>query len=147
MSRRTSIAEVLAEKLKVIDGEGNYTTNLHDNSYAKLKFWDEVNDFPCVYVVAGPERREHMPSNFSWGHLSVSIKAYTKGENCQVDLENLIEDIEKVVDSFTGRLEYDTTNSYSTSDVYVSSITTDEGLLAPYGVAEIILLVRYQIMK
>lgn len=146
MSRRASIVKAIAESLKVINGTGTYRTNIFDNSFSKLKFWDEVNDFPCCYTVAGSETRDYMPAAFAWGFLNVCIKVYTKGEDAQQLLENLLEDIENVIDSRSGRLVYDTTNNYSTSEMSITSITTDEGLLNPYGVGEITLLVRYQVM-
>lgn len=147
MSRRTSIVKALAEKFKVIDGTGQYKTNLFNNSYAFLKFWDEVSDFPAIYISAGSETREYMPAAFAWGFLNVSIKVYTKGEDSQQLLEDLLDDIEHVIDGTAGRLVYDTDNNYDTAEISITSITTDEGLLAPYSVAEINLLVRYEVMK
>lgn len=146
MSRRTSIVKAVSEKLKVIDGTGSYKTNLFSNSYAKLKFWDEVNDFPAVYTVAGGETREYHPAGFAWGFLNLSLKVYTKGEESQTQLEELLEDIESILDSTLGVIVYDTTNNYGTSEISITSITTDEGLLAPYAVGEMNLLIRYQIM-
>jgi hypothetical protein len=146
MSRRTSIVKTLAEALKVIDGTGTYKTNIFNNSFSILKFWDEVNDFPAIYTVAGSETREYMPSAFAWGFLNVSLKVYTKGEDAQQLLENLLEDIENVIDGTRGILVYDTVNNYCTSELSITSITTDEGLLAPYAVGEMNILVRYQVM-
>lgn len=146
MSRRTSIVKALTERFKVINGTGTYKTNLFNNSYAKLKFWDEVNDFPAVYSVAGSETREYMPSGFAWGFLGVSIKVYVKGEDPQQPLEDLMEDIEKVIDASNGVIQYGATPEYSTAELSITSITTDEGLLAPYGVGEINLMVRYQVI-
>lgn len=146
MSRRASITNAITESLKVIDGTGTFKTNLFNNAYAKNKFWDEVNDFPCCYLTAGSETREYLPAGFAWGFLNVAIKVYTKGEDSQQLLENLLEDIESVIDSKRGVIVYDTTNNYSTSEISITSIVTDEGLLAPYGIGEIILLVRYQVM-
>lgn len=146
MSRRTSIVKAIAEKLKVIDGTGTNKTNLFSNSFAKLKFWDECNDFPAVYTVAGSESREYHPAGFAWGFLNISLKVYTKGEESQTQLEELLEDIESVLDSTLGVIVYDTTNNYGTSEISITSITTDEGLLAPYAVGEMNLLIRYQIM-
>lgn len=146
MSRRTSIVKAVSEKLKVIDGTGSYKTNLFSNSYAKLKFWDEVNDFPAVYTVAGGETREYHPAGFAWGFLNLSLKVYTKGEESQTQLEELLEDIESILDSTLGVIVYDTINNYGTSEISITSITTDEGLLAPYAVGEMNLLIRYQIM-
>lgn len=146
MSRRTSIVKAITEKLKVIDGTGSYKTNLFANSFSKLKFWDEVNDFPAVYAVAGTESREYMPAAFAWGFLNVSLKVYCKGEESQSTLEELLEDIENVLDGTVGRLVYDTDNQYETAEISITSITTDEGLLSPYAVGEMNLLIRYQIM-
>jgi hypothetical protein len=146
MSRRTSIVVALAEKFKIIDGTGSYKTNLYNNSFSKLKFWDEVADFPCIYTVAGSETREYLPAAFAWGYLNVALKIYTKGEDSQLLLENLLEDVENVIDGMRGVIIYDTTHNYSTAEMSITSITTDEGLLAPWSVGEINLLVRYQVM-
>ena len=141
MSKRTSILKALAEKLKNIDGT-QYTSNLNSNAYSKLKFWDECNDFPAVYMSPGSEQREYLPSAFTWAYLGVSLKVYCKGEDSQEQLEQLLEDVESVIDA-NRVLVYDTVNNYETTEILVSSITTDEGLLAPYAVGEINLMVRY----
>jgi hypothetical protein len=145
MSRRTSIVKALAEKFKDIDGSAGYKVNLFNNSFAKLEFWDSVSDFPSLYVVAGAETREYLPSAFTWGFLGVAVKVYCKGEDAQQLLEDLLEDIEKVIDA-NRVLVYDVDNNYETTEILITSITTDEGLLAPYAVGEVNLQVRYAIM-
>jgi hypothetical protein len=146
MSKRTQIVKALSEALKVIDGSEGYNTNLFNNSFPKLKFWDEVNDFPAVYMTPGPERREYHPSNFAWCFFSIGVKIYVKSETPQEDLEGLIEDVEKVVDA-NRQIAYSEDAGHQTTEILIESITTDEGLLAPYGVGEIILMVRYQKMN
>jgi hypothetical protein len=146
MTRRISIVTALAEKFKVIDGTTGYKTDINDNSYPKLKFWDEVSDFPCVYLTAGSEIREYMPSAFTWGFLNISVKVYVRSESeAQQQLEDLLDDLENVIDA-NRVLVYDTTNNFSTTEILIQSITTDEGLLAPYGVGEINLQVRYALV-
>jgi hypothetical protein len=146
MSRRTSIVKALAEKFKLIDGTQPYQTNLQNQSYAKLKFWDEVNDFPCVYLSPGTELREYLPADFAWGMLGVCVKVYCKSEDSpQEELEVLLEDLERCIDA-NRVLVYDVDKNYETTEILIDSITTDEGLLAPYAVGEINLQVRYQIM-
>ncbi len=145
MSKRTSIIKALTDKIKLISIATGYNTNLYTNAYAKLKFWDEVEDFPSVYLTPGSELREYLPGDFTWGFLNASIKVYCQGEDSQEQLELLLEDIEHCVD--TNRvLVYDSANNYQTTEILVQSITTDEGLLAPYAVGEINLQVRYAIM-
>jgi len=143
MSKRASIVRALATAFKSIDGTGPYKTNLYNNSYAKLKFWDEIQDFPTVYMTPGSEAREYLPSDFKWAYLAVSIKAYVKDEeNAPELLEQLLEDLETCIDS-NRELVYDVDNNLSTTEILIQQITTDEGLLAPYGVGEINLQVRY----
>ena len=145
MSRRTSIITALTDKLKSINGLSPYKTDLSNNVYPIIKFWDEVNDFPCVYGSTGTETREYHPAGFAWVYLGITLKAYCKGEFAQLQLEQLLEDIEDVVDR-NRVLTYDTAKNYETTEILVVSITTDEGLLAPYAIGEINLQVRYQMM-
>lgn len=145
MSRRTSIVNALVTKFKTINGNSPYKTNLFTNAFPILKFWNEVSDFPCVYVTAGSESREYLPGNFAWVHLNVCIKVYCKGESAQTDMENLLEDIETCI-NLNRELQYDAANSYSTTEILVQSIVTDEGLLAPYAVGEITATILYQKM-
>lgn len=142
MSRRQSIAKALAEKIKDIDGSVNYKSNIFNNAYPYLKFWDQVNDFPCVYITTGTEMREYLPGDFTWGHLNIAIKLYTRGEDAQSELENLIEDVEKIIHD-NRVLVYDETSGATTTEILVHSIVTDEGLLAPYGVGEVLITVQY----
>jgi len=144
MSRRKSILDALVNKFKNIDGI-LYTSNIFNNAYPKLKFWDEISDFPSIYSTAGTEQREYLPGNFTWAFLNLSIKVYCKGEESQLELEQLLEDIESVIDA-NRVLVYDSIKNYETTEILVASITTDEGLLAPYAVGEINLQVRYQLM-
>lgn len=145
MSRRTSIVKALAEKLKSIDGTGTFKSNLFGNAYSYMRFWDEINDFPAIYISNGTEVREYHPGGFAWGFLNVSLKIYAKGEDSGQILENILEDVEDVINN-NRDLEYDIESSLETTEILITSITTDEGLLAPYAVGEINLQVRYAIV-
>lgn len=145
MSRRTSIIKALAEKFKGIDGTAPYKINLYGNAYSKLKFWDEVQDFPAVYMSPGTEIREYHPADFTWAFLNVSVKVYCRGDDSQQELETLLEDLETCIDS-NRVLVYDTERNLETTEILIQSITTDEGLLAPYAVGEVNLQIRYQVL-
>jgi hypothetical protein len=145
MSRRSSIVSSLVTKInETLDGVAPYTTNLNSNCFNKLKFWDEVTDFPSVFITPGSETREYLPSDFTWAYLGISIKIYVRGEEPQMELEALLEDVERCVDA-NRVLVYDETGA-ETTEILITSITTDEGLLAPYGVGEINLQVRYALI-
>lgn len=142
MSQRSKIVKALVEKLKLINGTAPYKSNLYGKNVTdKLRFWDEVNDFPYVCAVAGNETREYHPGNFKWGYLNISIKLYVYGEDCHELLENLISDVEKVIE-LNENLVIDTG---TTTEILINSIVTDEGLLTPYGVGEVTITVRYQV--
>lgn len=142
MTKRRMIVEALAKLFRDnLTGDSPYQTNVYGNSYAKLKFWDEIQDFPSIYITPGMEMREYLPGEFAWGLLSVSIKAYCKGESSQDELEQLLADIELCIDN-NRNLNY--TGSMETTEISITSITTDEGLLAPYAIGEISLQVRYE---
>jgi len=145
MSRRTSILKALASKIaEELDGI-KYKTNLYGNCFSKLVFWDECSNFPAVYMSPGSEQREYLPGNFTWAYLGISLKLYCKGEDSTEQLEQLLEDVESVINA-NRVLVYDSVRNYETTEILVASITTDEGLLAPYAVGEINLQVRYQYM-
>ena len=143
MSRRTSIVKALAAKLnEQLDGV-KYTTNMYNNVYPKLKFWDEVQDFPSIYITAGMGARDYQLSGFIWGLLNISIKMYVNSEeDAQMQLEQLLEDVSACIDA-NRVLVYDDTYRYSTTEILITTTTTDEGLLRPYGVGELNLQVRY----
>lgn len=145
MSRRTSIIKALTEKLKLIDGSQNFKTNISGNAFNYLKFWDETNDFPSIYTVAGSEQREYLPGDFTWAYLNLTIKLYCKGEDAQQNLEDLLEDVERVIHD-NRVLVYDEVNGYETTEILVQSIINDEGLLAPYSIGEMTIQVRYALM-
>lgn len=140
MSKRTSIVKALTEKFKEIDGTGKYTSNIYNNAFPILKFWDEVNDYPCIYSSPGTELREYNGC-YTWAFLNVLIKVYTKGDNAQDELEKLLEDIETCIND-NRVLQFEP--GMQTVEILVQSIVTDEGLLAPYAVGEITVEVRYQ---
>ena len=143
MSQRSKIVNALVAKLKLINGKAPYTSNVYGKNVTnKLIFWDEVKDFPYLCVVAGSESREYMPGGFKWGFLNIAIKLYVHGELANDMLENLISDVEAVITANENLPITDTT----TTEVLINSIVTDEGLLNPYGVGEVNLTVRYQVL-
>lgn len=140
MSKRASICKALAEKLKTIDGTGTYKTNIYGNAFPFLRFWDEVQNFSSIYMSPGSEYREYLPGDFKWAFLSVSLKVYCNGEESTSQLEQLLEDIETCIDA-NRVLEY--SPGMETTEILITSIVTDEGLLSPYAVGEINVQVRY----
>ena len=146
-SRRTEIVDFIVAQLKEIDGSVSgfnasytYTQNLFNNVYRRVKFLDEVNDFPALYVSAGTEIRDFESKSLTVATLGVTIRAYVFGEdNSQSLVDNMVQDIEHVIYSIGDHPDK------GILDITIDSITSDEGLATPYGLAEVELTIVYRL--
>ena len=143
-TRRQSIVNALVTKFKTIDGTGTFLSNVYGNVSPRLKFWDEVEDFPAIHLNAGSETREYQAGGYKDRFLTVTVRAYVKEEDAVDALDKLLEDIETVIET-NSRLSYTDRrgDEQFTQQITVVSIDTDEGVLEPYGVGEVLLSVRY----
>lgn len=144
-SRRKEIIEFIVTQLKEIDGavsgfDASYTynTNVFNNVFRKLKFLDEVNDFPSIYISAGTENRDFNSQNLTTATLDATIRIYIYGEDdAQSQVDNLLQDVEHVIYSLGDN------SNRGILDITISNISTDEGLVTPYGLGEIELEIFY----
>lgn len=143
-TRRLGIVNALVEKLKNIDGTGNFLTNLNENVSPRLKFWDEVEEFPAIHLNAGSETREYQGGGYKDRFLSITVRCYVQDEDSVAALDELLEDVETVLED-NSRLSYKDRNgnSATTQQITIVSVDTDEGVLEPLGVGEILIEVRY----
>ena len=51
-------------------------------TYTRLKFWDEVDQFPALHVNAGAETREYQSAGYKDRFLSVTIRIYKRRRFC-----------------------------------------------------------------
>lgn len=143
-TRRQAIVNALVDKLKGIDGNGEYLTNLFNNVHPRLKFWDEIEEFPAVHLNAGSETREYQGGGYKDRFMNVTLRCYVNSEDAVEDLDKLLEDVEVVLED-NSRLQYLDKKGVTqyTHQITVISIDTDEGVLEPYGVGEMTIEVRY----
>ena len=143
-TRRLGIVNAIVEKLKEIDGNGEFNTNVYGNVHPRLKFWDEVQEFPAIHLNAGSETREYQSGGYKYRFLSVTVRVYVQDQDAVAALDELLEDIETVIET-NSRLEYTNRrgDTEHTQQITVVGITTDEGVLEPLGVGELTLEVRY----
>ena len=146
-SRRTDIVDFIVTQLKEIDkaqssfdSSYTYNTNLFTNVFRKIKFIDEVNDFPALYLSAGTENRDFNTKSLTVATLDVTIRAYVFGEDdAQSKVDDLIQDIEHVLYNLGDN------SDKGIFDIQIDNITADEGLIEPYGLAEIVLTIQYRL--
>ena len=144
-TRRLGIINALVEKLKGIDGNGEFNTDVYGNVSPRLKFWDEVVDFPAIHLNAGAESRVYQGGGYKDRFLNVTVRCYVNDEDdAQEQLNLLMEDVETVLEE-NNRLQYvDAQNkSFTTQQITILSIDTDEGVLEPLGVGELQIEIRY----
>ena len=143
-SRRSNILKALAEKLKGIDGSGAMLTDVANNVHPFLKFWDEIEEFPAIHLNAGSETRQYQAGGYKDRFLGVVLRCYVNEENAQEALNLLMEDVETVIEE-NSRLQYSDkqNNLFTTNQISIISIDTDEGVLEPFGVGEILVQVHY----
>ncbi len=143
-SRRANIVEALAERLKDINGSGAFLSDVENNVHPFLKFWDEVEQFPAIHLNAGSETREYQGGGYKDRFLSVTLRCYVNEEEAQNALNALMEDIETVLEE-SSQIQYSDrmNNVFNVQQITIVSIDTDEGVLEPLGVGEILIEVRY----
>ena len=143
-TRRLGIVTALVEKLESINGTGEFLTDLAGNVSPRLKFWDEVEEFPAVHLNAGSETREYQSGGYKDRFLSITLRCYVQDEDSVQALDELLEDVETVLET-NSRLAYKDRKGVTqyTQQLTIVSVDTDEGVLEPLGVGEILIEVRY----
>ena len=143
-SRRSAIIDSLVTKLKTINGAGDFLTDIYDEVHPRLKFWDEVETFPAIHLNAGSETRVYQGGGYKDRYLNITIRCYVKETDATIALDKLIEDVETVLEE-NGQLSYvdRQEKTQTTHDILIVSIDTDEGVLEPFGVADILVQVHY----
>lgn len=145
-SRRRVIANELVTQLKKINGgvstfnpSYRYKVNLFSNVIRRLKFIDEVNDFPSIYLQVGDENRIFQSENVVEALLEIVIRCYVKSGTPTQDLEDLAIDIEHVLEN------QQLSSSLGVLDITIDSISNDEGLIKPFGIGEVFVIVSYEL--
>jgi hypothetical protein len=148
MSNRTQINDLLVNAIKQIDGRAspydpnyNFKTDLRDNVYRGLKFLDEINDFPSIYITSGRETRKFNTNNNTEARVETTLRCYVYGDDPVNQINDLILDVEHIIYNLTF------TSSLQLFDINIITVLTDSGLLHPYGMAEIFLSTRFEIFK
>lgn len=144
-TRRNSIVVALKELIKSsLVGSSEYFSRVGE-VHSKIKFFDELTDFPAVFVVAGNESRQYQGAGYKDRYLDIRIMVFVKEDQPLEACERILEDLETLVEN-NARISYVVSNTGVTAktiDISVSSISTDEGALDPISVGEINLIVHY----
>lgn len=150
---RGAICKALIDLIKTNVNGTEYSDLYGKNVSDRNLSFDQIQDFPYCTVTPGTSTREYLPSEQTWKYLDVRIRLYVRNEeDPQGELELLIADIENLIDSNLV-LEYTVTKPSGdeevgyTTDLRISSVITDEGILNPLGFAEISVQVMYASLR
>jgi len=142
-TRRSAIVNAFVTKLEQINGTGNFLSSVSGVS-PRLKFWDEIEEFPAVHVNAGSETREYLGAGEKFRYLTLTFRCYVQEDDPVEALEKLMEDVETVLETNNPITYTDKLGAVqSTIQTTILSIDTDEGVLDPLGIGEIIASVQY----
>ena len=143
-TRRQNIVDALVDVIERIDGTGTYQTAIADVS-PRLKFWDEVTEFPSIHINAGRELRTYDGGGFKFRYLTITLRCYVEDNEDSVGaLDALLEDVETVLEAEDPLTYYDKNGvSQKTVQTTIVSIDTDEGVMDPLGIGEMQIEVQY----
>ena len=143
-TRRRAIVEALCTKLEQINGNAPFRTSVAKVE-RRLRFWDEVNEFPTIHVGAGAETREYDGGGFRFRFLRLTVRCYVQDNDDVIGaLEELLEDVETVLEDNDPLTYTDSTGtSQATVKTTILTVDTDEGVLEPLGVGEITAEIQY----
>jgi len=138
---RSVMIDLLVEKLQLINGQTSpdglfyqpYTFHMSVIARRGFQFLDQINDFPYVMCIGGRTDWRHSKGGVIYKTIPVHIRSFVfNEEGATIDqMEDLAEDIEQIVNSLR-ILDRDK----NIVDARVDTISTDEGLMAPYGVLD-----------
>lgn len=144
LSLRATIINYVINKLKDInnqvstyDSSYTYHTNLFRNISRGLQSWDKINDYPTIKVIAGFETFSYQPA-MTIASLPINLRCYGFNEKPLRFLHNLHEDVDHILRRVTDYADLNILNIGILTDV------SDAGLLSPYGILDIVILVKYQ---
>lgn len=136
-----SLAQVFRDEISLTNG---YKTDLQGKVETRMVFWDSIDEWPLICIVAGTEQIVHQGAGFKDRYLELIVRVYVNEEDSELATEMLLEDIESVLET-NGRLAYLDSSGVecTTRDIIITLIDTDQGTLAPLGVGEMTLQVKY----
>ena len=137
MARRTDIIEALV-------GHLGTNTDVHANNvYRTYKYMHDLNDFPAITFIPNREDRDHFGAGQVHGILAIQLRCYVyDGDTADIadECERLADQIEDAIDTFAAA-----NRALGVEEARVATLRTDDGLMTPYGVADLQISILYRL--
>ena len=130
-TRRSQIIDAFRDHLDTI--------GTIEKVFKRYMYMNEINDFPAITFVARQEAREHRGAGRKLAVLSVALRVYVYDRDIS-DLDERLAEIEEKVNTFA--------ESYRQHSVEIAQVVTvsgDEGLMRPYQVGDMDILITYDV--
>ena len=104
---------------------------------------DEVNDFPALTMIPRAEVRDHRGAGRKIATFNIQMRAYVfDGDGSEIInvTEDLGDEIDNAVETFAA-----SAREFEVEEARVLTFTTDEGLFAPYGIADLEAQIVYEV--
>ena len=134
---RTQIIEAFISHL------ATNTSILEDNISRNYHVLGEANDFPSLTMLPRSEVRSHRGAGRKIASFIIQMRAYAHdGDGSEIInvTEDLGDEIEAAVETFAA-----SARSHEVQEAVVTSFSTDEGLFAPYGIADLEIQIAYEV--
>jgi len=133
MARRTAIIEAFRTHL------ATELTNDVAQVFKRYMYMDEINDFPAITFVARQEAREHRGAGRKLAVLRIDLRLYIYDRDIS-DLDLLTRKVEDAINTFTAAQR-----ANAVEITQVVTVDGDEGLMRPYQVADLQILITYDV--
>jgi hypothetical protein len=134
-NRRSDIINALTSHL------GQINSVEARNVYSSYRWIDELNDYPVITYVPRREQRLHRGDGRKLALIVISLRGYVyNGDGAMAEVETLAQEIEAKIATFA-----DAARNEQVESALVASVTTDEGLMHPYGVCDLEINITYDV--
>ena len=135
MARRTTIIDAFKSHLET------ELTNDVARVSKQYEYMDEINDFPAITFVARREDREHRGAGRKLAALQIDLRLYAFDR----DISQLDELTRKTEDAINTFQDNATALANQVEIVQVVTVDGDEGLMRPYQVGDLQILITYDV--
>ena len=127
-TRRTQIVDAFRSHLEAL--------NSIEQVFKRYKYLDEINDFPSITFVPRGETRDHRGAGRKLATLQIDLRLYEYDRDI-AELDLRLREVEDQVAAAQRALGVEIAQ--------VVTVGTDEGLMRPYQVGDMQILITYEV--
>lgn len=130
-TRRTEILDAFKTHLDQLDSI--------ERVYKQYRYIDEVNDFPAITFIGRRETRDHRGDGKKLATLGIALRLYIYDRDI-AELDLRMRQVEDQIDTFAAAQR-----ALQVELVQVVTVETDEGLMRPYQIGDMNILITYEV--